>query len=129
MAADRRVVERGEGEGDGDLPIPGLALTPPVRRPRREPIFCGDIAIRIARDGSIYTAESGPPVVVKHFDREGKFLGVVALPDYSSGCVRVTVDFGDDGNEVYLLDTAEQSIHVFAARKDPAPREPTATPE
>jgi hypothetical protein len=52
VAADRRVVERGEGEGDGDLPIPGLALTPPVRRPRREPIFCGDIAIRIARDGT-----------------------------------------------------------------------------
>jgi hypothetical protein len=33
-------------------PIPGLALTPPVRRAPRTPVFCGDIAIRIARDGT-----------------------------------------------------------------------------
>lgn len=41
-----------ERENDPSSPIPGLALTPPVRRAPRAPVFCGDIAIRIARDGT-----------------------------------------------------------------------------
>ncbi len=49
MAARGRTAHRERGES---APIPGLALTPPVQRPPRTPVFCGDIAIRIARDGS-----------------------------------------------------------------------------
>lgn len=35
-------------------PIPGLVLTPPhpARRPRSAPVLCGDLAIRIGRDGT-----------------------------------------------------------------------------
>lgn len=35
-------------------PIPGLALTPPVPRRRPVQVLCGDLAIRIARDGTWY---------------------------------------------------------------------------
>jgi hypothetical protein len=44
--------------GDDASPIPGLALTPPVRRAPRAPAFCGDIAIRIARDGTWHYQDS-----------------------------------------------------------------------
>lgn len=57
MAASDRLTARGgtaEAGGDDASPIPGLALTPPVRRAPRVPVFCGDIAIRIARDGTWY---------------------------------------------------------------------------
>lgn len=49
MRALSRAAER---ESEPASPIPGLALTPPVRRAPRTPVFCGDIAIRIARDGT-----------------------------------------------------------------------------
>lgn len=49
MRALSRAAER---ESEPSAPIPGLTLTPPVRRAPRTPVFCGDIAIRIARDGT-----------------------------------------------------------------------------
>lgn len=39
-------------DGGGRSPIPGLALTPPAPRRQREVRSCGDLAIRIARDGT-----------------------------------------------------------------------------
>lgn len=88
---------------------------------------CEPKNLRLARDGSIFTAESGPPVVVKRFDASGKLLGVVALPDYSSGCVRVTVAASPDESEIYLLNTGEQSIHVFADKRSVPTHEQTDT--
>ena len=88
---------------------------------------CEPKNVRIAGDGSIYTAESGPPVVVKRFDPAGKLLGVVALPEYASGCVRVTVAASPDESEVYLLNTGEQSIYVFADKRSTPTHEQTAT--
>lgn len=54
-AADRKAARASateSGSGGEASPIPGLVLTPPVRKPPRTPVFCGDIAIRIARDGA-----------------------------------------------------------------------------
>lgn len=87
---------------------------------------CEPKNVRIAPDGSIFTAESGPPVVVKKFDAAGKLLGVVALPEYSSGCVRVTVAASPDESEIYLLNTGEHSIHVFADKRSVPTHEQTA---
>jgi len=50
----------GEGAGGANArhaarePIPGLALTPPAPRRRPVQILCGDLAIRIGRDGTWY---------------------------------------------------------------------------
>jgi len=38
---------------------------------------CEPKNVRLATDGFIYAAESGPPVVIKRFSTEGKFAGVV----------------------------------------------------
>lgn len=53
-ASDRRRGPSRAAERDSEpaSPIPELALTPPLRRAPRTPVFCGDIAIRIARDGT-----------------------------------------------------------------------------
>jgi hypothetical protein len=39
-------------------PIPGLALTPPAPRRRPVQILCGDLALRIGRDGTWYYQDS-----------------------------------------------------------------------
>jgi len=61
---DRRAVmlrAAADGEGGGGRaaalrrePIPGLSLTPPAPRRRKLQVLCGDLAIRIARDGTWY---------------------------------------------------------------------------
>ena len=76
---------------------------------------CEPKNIRITQAGEILTAESGPPVTVKRFTMDGKFLGVVAQPGFSPGCVRTTVDLSPDGRSVYLLNDDARAIHVFAA--------------
>jgi hypothetical protein len=76
---------------------------------------CEPKNVRVAGSG-IFTAESGPPVVIKHFTQEGKFLGVVAIPTFPTSCVRVTVDRSPDGKRWYILDTTEDAIHVFEAK-------------
>jgi hypothetical protein len=67
--------------------------------------------------GEIFTAESGPLVVIKHFSQEGKFLGVVAIPTFATSCVRVTIDRSPDGKRWYILDTTRDAIHMFAAKE------------
>jgi sugar lactone lactonase YvrE len=56
-------------------------------------------------------------VAIKRFTPEGKFLGVVAVPTFETGCVRVTVDISPDGQRFYLLDTGSDAIHVFGLSK------------
>lgn len=77
---------------------------------------CEPKNLRLAANGDVFASESGPPVVIKHFNAEGKFQGVVALPKFTTGCVRLTVDFGLDGKRFYLLDTGKSAIRVFAPR-------------
>jgi hypothetical protein len=77
---------------------------------------CEPKNVRFGLNGELYTAESGPPVVVKRFSPEGKFLGVVGLPKFETGCVRVTVEMSKDGNFVYVLNTDDNAIHVLAAK-------------
>ena len=68
----------------------------------------------------VFTAESGPPVAIKRFSQDGKFLGVVAVPSFPTSCVRVTVDVSPDHTRWYILDTGQDSIHMFAAKRETA---------
>jgi len=51
LVRDRLEQSRSADGGDRS-PIPGLRLTPPVARSERTPLSCGDVAIRIRRDGT-----------------------------------------------------------------------------
>jgi hypothetical protein len=75
---------------------------------------CEPKNLRFGADGTLYTCESGPPVAVKHFTTEGKFLGVVAVPLFESGCVRVTIEVSRDGSTVYVLSPSENAIYVMS---------------
>jgi hypothetical protein len=77
---------------------------------------CEPKNLRMAPNGDILAAESGPPVSIKRFSPEGKFLGVVALPNYKSNCVRVTVDVSADGRRFFILSTGDDTIHVLEPR-------------
>ena len=76
---------------------------------------CEPKNLRLASDGNIYAAESGPPVTIKRFSTTGKFLGLAALPKFASSCVRVSVEVSPDCKRYYILSTDENSIHVMAA--------------
>ncbi len=77
---------------------------------------CEPKNLRLLGNGEILTAESGPPVAIKRFAADGKFLGVLALPEYSTDCVRSTVEVSPDGARHYILNPEGRSIHVFAAK-------------
>lgn len=47
-----RVEPSRSADGGDRSPIPGLRLTPPAPPSERAPVFCGDVAIRIRRDGT-----------------------------------------------------------------------------
>ncbi len=78
---------------------------------------CEPKNLRVLAEGEILAAESGPPTCIKRFSAEGKFLGVLALLEGSSGdCVRVTVARSPDGARYYLLDTTRDAIRIFAPK-------------
>lgn len=64
-------------------------------------------------DGQILTAESGPPEAVKKWTLDGEFQGVVCLPKFERGCVRMTIQSSGQGETVYVLDLAAGDIHSF----------------
>ncbi|MCX8157360.1 MAG: hypothetical protein N3J91_13105 [Verrucomicrobiae bacterium] len=74
---------------------------------------CEPKNLTFAPNGDILAAESGPPVVVKRFTPDGKFLGVLAHPTYKNGCVRVSVAMSADEKKLFLLNTGDNTIHVF----------------
>ena len=78
---------------------------------------CEPKNLRFGPKGELYASESGPPVAIKRFSPEGKFLGVVGLPTFESGCVRVTIEVSPDGGKVYILDTGGNAIHVLTEKK------------
>lgn len=80
---------------------------------------CEPKNLRFGPDGDILTAESGPPVAVKRFAPDGRFIEVVALPQFKTGCVRVSVAADKEGR-VLVLNGGENKIHVFAG-SGPAP--------
>jgi len=77
---------------------------------------CEPKNLRVLANGDILAAESGPPTCIKRFSASGKFLGVVAVLNEQSECVRVTVDASPDGSRFYLLDTKRDAIRVFGAK-------------
>jgi hypothetical protein len=75
---------------------------------------CEPKNIYIGQNGNVYTSESGAPAVIKQFTPEGKFLGVVALPEWRVvGCKRVAVGVSSDGTSVFMMKPEENQIHVF----------------
>ena len=72
--------------------------------------------MRFTSKGDIFVTESGPPVTVKRFSAKGKFLGVIGLPGWNSGCVRVTVDCSLNGKNFYVLNSGDDSIHVLTPK-------------
>jgi hypothetical protein len=76
---------------------------------------CEPKNLRFGPKDEIYASESGPPVAIKRFTPEGKFLGVVGVPVYTTGCVRVTVEVSRDGRQVFILSPGENAIHVLTA--------------
>ena len=74
---------------------------------------CEPKNMRALANGDVLVAESGPPTCIKRFSASGKFLGVVAIVNQKSDCVRVTVDMSPDGTSFYLLDTQRDAIRVF----------------
>jgi len=81
---------------------------------------CEPKNIRIMGD-EIFTAESTQPVQIKHFGKDGRFLGIVAVPTYKTGCVRVCVEVSADRRLVYCLSPGENAIYVFQKSKEPNP--------
>jgi len=79
---------------------------------------CEPKNIRFSGDGVIFTAESGPPMVVKKWSTEGEFLGVAGIPSFQTGCVRVTVEVSKDGRFIYILNTGENQIHVLEKKPE-----------
>lgn len=86
-------------------------------RPQQFGGCCEPKNMRFTAKGDILAAESGPPTCIKRFTVGGEFLDVLAMPDGMKGdCVRVTVDVSPDGKQFYMLDTAKDTIRVFAAK-------------
>lgn len=77
---------------------------------------CEPKNMRVLANGDVLVAESGPPLCIKRFSASGKFLGVVAIVNEESECVRVTVEVSPDGSRFYLLDTKHDAIRVFKAK-------------
>lgn len=77
---------------------------------------CEPKNLRVLANGEVLAAESGPPTCIKRFSASGKFLGVVAVLNEQSECVRVTVEASSDGSRFYLLDTKRDAIRVFGPK-------------
>jgi hypothetical protein len=84
---------------------------------------CEPKNLRFGPNGDLYASESGPPVAIKRFSPEGKFLGVVGLPTYETGCVRVTIEVSRDGRQVFILNPGGNAIHVLTEKKAEAKTE------
>ncbi len=77
---------------------------------------CEPKNMRFGEGGSIYCAESGPPVCVKRFTADGQFQNVVCYPVYETGCVRVSVDMS--GDKLFLMSPNENAIYVFEPKQE-----------
>jgi len=101
------------------------------KRGRKKPSEFGGCCepknLRFGPDGSLYLSESGPPMVVKRFSPDGEFQGVVGMPSFQTGCVRVTVEVSSDGDRVYVLNTDGNKIHVLADKRRLPTHEQVAT--
>ncbi len=77
---------------------------------------CEPKNMRVAANGDVLVAESGPPTCIKRFSTTGEFLGVIALLNEKTECVRVTVAVSPDGRSFYLMDTRRDAIRVFKTK-------------
>ncbi len=77
---------------------------------------CEPKNLRLAVAGEVFVSESGPPTCVKRFSTAGEFRGVALIAPWTSGCVRVTTEFHRESDQFFVLNSGEQSIHVFARK-------------
>jgi hypothetical protein len=72
------------------------------------------ISLRLGPNGEVYCSETGGPVAVKRFSPDGRFLGVVGLPDRDiDDLCAATVDVSRDGRQVFILSPHEKAILVL----------------
>lgn len=64
----------------------------------------------------LYAAESGPPTCIKKYTPSGIFMGVVAVADYKTGCVRATIEPSKDGSKFYMFDPDGGLIHIMSKK-------------
>lgn len=72
---------------------------------------CNPMNLRIASDGSVYTAESEGNV--KLFSPKGEFVGEVGKAQLAGGCKNVAVAVSSDGNRIYFCDQPGKKIIVL----------------
>ena len=83
---------------------------------------CEPKNLRFTSGGEMLACESGPPVIVRRFTPDGKFLGIAGFPTFTTGCTRVTVEASKDGKTIYVLNSGESKIHVLKLSNKPAPK-------
>jgi hypothetical protein len=77
---------------------------------------CNPMNCCIAKDGSVYTAESEGHI--KHFSADGKFLGPVGSAKISGGCKNVGIGVSPDGETVYFCDQPGSAIIILSRKTD-----------
>ncbi len=87
---------------------------------------CEPKNLRFTSGGEMLACESGPPVIVRRFAPDGKFLGIAGFPTFATGCTRVTVEASKDGETIYVLNSGESKIHVLKRSNKPAPKDKPA---
>jgi len=77
---------------------------------------CNPMNIKCAaKAGDIYTAESEG--VIKRYDADGKFLGMVAAAKLTGGCKNVAIAVSPDASKVYLCDQPGSRVIVLEKKK------------
>lgn len=79
---------------------------------------CNPMNCCIAKDGSVYTAESEG--YVKHFAADGKFLGPIGSVKITGGCKNVGLGVSPDGDTLYFCDQPGSNIIILAKKTDTA---------
>jgi hypothetical protein len=64
-----------------------------------------------ADNGSVLTAESEG--YIKRFDKNGKFVELIAQAELSGGCKNVAVASSRDGKRIFLMDLPGSKLLIF----------------
>ncbi len=75
---------------------------------------CNPMNVRVAADGSVYTAESEG--FIKLFNPKGDFVACVGATTLKGGCKNVAVAVSQDGERVYFCDQPGSRILVLAKK-------------
>jgi hypothetical protein len=75
---------------------------------------CNPMNVRVAADGSVYTAESEG--FIKLFNPKGEFVACVGTATLKGGCKNVAVAVSQDGERVFFCDQPGSRILILAKK-------------